>query len=829
MNPVDNPQLTLAYNFAEHTGIHIFLTGKAGTGKTTFLRHLKNSSPKRMVIVAPTGVAAINAGGVTIHSFFQMPFGPYLPSDGSDQNNSTPRQGFQRMSREKINIIKSIDLLVIDEISMVRADLLDGIDETLRRYRNRYKPFGGVQLLMIGDLQQLAPVAKEDEWAILRKYYDNPFFFSSRALKQTNYVTIELKHIYRQSDPVFINLLNKIRDNDPDPETFHELNKRFIPGFSLKAEDGYITLTTHNYQAQELNESKLQQLSGVKYAFRANLEGEFPEYSYPTDLDLVVKIGAQVMFVKNDISREKLFYNGKVGKIQNIEDDIIYVLCSGDLEPIPVSRMEWENNKYSIDEETKEIKETLVGKFIQYPLKLAWAITIHKSQGLTFEKAIIDAKSSFAHGQVYVALSRCKTLEGLVLSTPISFNSIKTDSTVSQFNRNAEANSPDEERLKKEKLEYQQSLLMELIDFSGLQRRLSYILKLTEEHRPNLHLSVIDMFTTMNNAVKAELADVSVKFANQIKQIFEPQEDLEDNQALQERIKKGCIWFEEKLILISEPLNKTAIDIDNKVIRKSVNDAISRLREELSIKLSCLRTCKHGFRVKDYLEARAKSSIEMPESKSAKKHEVFTPGNVVHPKLYNALKSWRQAKAEEAGLPVYMILPQKALMDVVAVLPSNPRELERVKGFGKKKVKQFGNELLQIIRDYKKGQNSGEAPAEAEEQTDNLEYSGSEEPKINTKEKTLSLFRQGKTVLEIAAERNMAPATIENHIAQYVGMGEININELVTEEKVTKISEYFLNADSRLLAPAKAAFGDAVEWGELRYVLKYMEYKNPGQ
>lgn len=823
MDPVENPQLQLAYDFAEYTGTHIFLTGKAGTGKTTFLKRLKESSPKRMIIVAPTGVAAINAGGVTIHSFFQMPFGPYLPNDGNAQDNTTPRQGYQKISKEKINIMKSIDLLVIDEISMVRADLLDGIDETLRRYRNRYKPFGGVQLLMIGDLQQLAPVAKEDEWAILRKYYENPFFFSSRALKSTSYVTIELKHIYRQSDPVFINLLNKIRENNTDPSTFQELNKRFIPDFSLKAEEGYITLTTHNYQSQELNDKKLKQLAGSEYRFKAKVEGEFPEYSYPTDLELTLKIGAQVMFVKNDISREKLYYNGKIGIVENIEDEVIYIKCDKEAS-IPVSIAEWENNKYSIDEETKEIKETLAGKFIQYPLKLAWAITIHKSQGLTFEKAIIDAKSAFAHGQVYVALSRCKTLEGLVLSTPISYNSIKTDNTVSQFNRYAEENPPDSERLNKEKSDYQQSLVLELIDFNTLQRRLGYCLKLMEEHKSSLHTSLISLFETINTNVQTELQAVSEKFKHQVMQLFSQNAHVEENDALQERIKRSCIYFEEKTqSLVQAPIQQTDIEIDNKEVRKSVNEAVKRINDESTIKLSCLKACKDGFIVKKYLEARAKSSIEGAETKQThKKSEIQTPGNIPHPKLYNNLKNWRQAKAKDANVPIYMILPQKPLIDVVTVLPSNPKQLANIKGFGKKKVQQFGSEILSLIREYKKENNieeSGE-PSKVDEVITN-----SKEPKVSSKQQSFDLLKQGKTMEEIAAERGMALSTVESHLAHYVATGEIDILELVPEDKVQKISEYFSTAENMLLGPAKVALGNEFDWGELRLVQKYLESK----
>jgi ATP-dependent exoDNAse (exonuclease V) alpha subunit len=413
MNYPDNPQLQMAYNFLELTNQNVFLTGKAGTGKTTFLQNLKRNSPKRMVVLAPTGVAAINAGGATIHSFFQMPFGPHIPELTLVQDEKNGDRAIFKLNKMKIDIIRTLDLLIIDEISMVRADLLDGIDEVLRRYRNTTRPFGGVQLLMIGDLQQLAPVVKDDEWNILKAYYETAFFFSSRALRKTSYITVELKHIYRQSDRFFIDILNQIRNNRVSQETFIELNKRYIPGFTPNEKDGYITLTTHNYQSNELNQFRLGQIAEKAFVPKATVEGNFPVHAYPTELELELKKGAQVMFVKNDPSPEKLYYNGKIGKITHIEDEIVYVNCPGDTDEIPVGRAEWQNTSYTIDNETKEIKETIEGTFVQYPLKLAWAITIHKSQGLTFEKVVIDAAQAFSHGQVYVALSRCKHLMAL--------------------------------------------------------------------------------------------------------------------------------------------------------------------------------------------------------------------------------------------------------------------------------------------------------------------------------------------------------------------------------------------------------------------------------
>ncbi|HPR62403.1 MAG TPA: AAA family ATPase, partial [Prolixibacteraceae bacterium] len=383
-----NPELTLAYNFLQYTNQNVFLTGKAGTGKTTFLKNLKQQSPKRMIIVAPTGVAAINAGGVTIHSFFQMSFGPQIPVDPNRPPNADDARNnsvaFKRFNSEKINIIRSLDLLVIDEVSMVRADLLDGIDEVLRRYKNRYQPFGGVQLLMIGDLQQLAPVVKDDEWAILRNYYDTCYFFSSRALKKSSFVGIELKQIFRQTDQRFIDLLNRVRENRIDVKLLAELNSRYIPGFSPTDDEGYITLTTHNYQAKQINDKKIDALKTKVHTYKARIIDEFPEYAYPTDELLELKVGAQVMFVKNDSSYAKLYYNGKIGKVIETNSDFVMVLCPGETEPIKVEPDIWENVKFSLNDETQEIEEQLIGQFVQMPLKLAWAITIHKSQGLTF-------------------------------------------------------------------------------------------------------------------------------------------------------------------------------------------------------------------------------------------------------------------------------------------------------------------------------------------------------------------------------------------------------------------------------------------------------------
>ncbi len=827
---IPNPELKLAFDFVEQTNTNLFLTGKAGTGKTTFLRNLKTISPKRMIVVAPTGVAAINAGGVTIHSFFQMHFGPHIPGQAVQQQGNTQqnhKSNFdrsQRFSREKINIMRSLDLLVIDEISMVRADLLDAIDEVLRRFKDRDKPFGGVQLLLIGDLQQLAPVARDDEWALLRPYYDTIFFFGSRALQKTNFTTIELKHIYRQSDENFIRLLNKVRDNMIDEQAINALNQRYIPGFDPGNDEGYITLTTHNYQSQVINETKLKQLKSHPYHFTANVDGEFPEYSYPTDFELVLKEGAQVMFVKNDISREKLFYNGKIGTIAGIEDDIIFVKCEDDYAVIPVEPAEWTNNKYAIDEETKEITATPVGSFTQYPLKLAWAITIHKSQGLTFEKAIIDANAAFAHGQVYVALSRCKTFEGMVLSSRISQNCIKSDSNVKGFSAEAELNHPGEKELLASKIAYQQTLLVELLDFSILQRRLNYCRKLIKENSHVLLPELAEIFTTINNLADTDLTGVANKFRPQIGQLLSNNPMIEGHVALQERVKKASVYFFEKTEQgICQVLQNTDVETDNKAIRKLLRDSFENLYQEALIKSGCFKACISGFTVKNYLGAKARASIEKIQLKKEVKTKEYIPvAGISDTELSREIKAWRYTKAQEEGLPVYMVLPQKTMYEVAESMPVSEKELAAIKGFGKKKLKKYGGELLGIIRNYLQVNHLDKLE---------LELPDEETPEKKKQEKgqsqrlSLEMFLQGKTIPEIAMERSYAASTIEGHLARFVASGELDILKLLPPEKVAYISEFFMETGSASISEAKIVLGDGVSFGELRMVMNYLRQR----
>jgi hypothetical protein len=822
----DNPRLQLAYNFIENTGNNIFLTGKAGTGKTTFLKELQKISPKRMVVVAPTGVAAINAGGVTIHSFFQMHFGPHEPSSGH-RNDLVETQAGQasqphfRMGREKRNIIRSLDLLVIDEISMVRADLLDGVDETLRRVRRRNEPFGGVQLLMIGDMQQLPPVVKEDEWEVIRKYYTTPFFFGSRALQEAGFISIELKHIYRQHDEEFISLLGKIRDNKLDNLAMQQLGSRTIEGFKPGDHEGYIILTTHNAQAQSINESKLKALKGREHVFIATIEGEFPEYSYPTNEKLILKTGAQVMFIKNDSSGLKQYYNGKIGKIEYIEDEYIKIRCEGETDLITVEETVWQNMKYGLNESTKEIEEVPIGSFKQLPLKLAWAITIHKSQGLTFDKAVIDARAAFAHGQVYVALSRCRTLEGLVLSSPISHSGIITNSIINKFSKTIEENTPGDSQLLQAKINYEKLLIKELLDFSIIARQTSYCLIISRDHAGSLLENPSGHFETIRQIVQKELSAISSRFLLQVEELSAAQVLTRENDILQERIKKACVYFNNQLNeKIFPVVNKIRIETDNRAVKKSLQQAFEILQNETTIKAECLKVCCDGFETKKYLEARAKAAIEKPEKRNEIKVEAETSNaGIAHTELFNELRSWRSYQAELQSLPHYMILSQKALMALAQFLPVSTQELKRIKGIGNKTIEKYGEELLEIIQLYRHENKIDTTMPESA-----TAKKAKPKNKPDTKALSYQMFKDGKSVKEIATERQIAVSTVEGHLAHYVGNGQLEITSLVSGEKIERISNFFVRAETTNLGPAKETLGEEVSYAELRYVLKHLQH-----
>lgn len=690
-----NEQLELAFDFLENTGSNIFLTGRAGTGKTTFLHNLRLQSPKRIVVVAPTGVAAINAKGSTIHSFFQLPFGLFIPG--------TQRVGgeVRKFSKTKIKIIRSMELLVIDEVSMVRADLLDAIDDVLRRFRAKHLPFGGVQLLLIGDLQQLSPVVRQEEWDLLREHYSSPYFFDSIALKQSSYRCIELNKIYRQSDKNFIDLLAKVRDNVMDEQALALLNGRYIENFNPDKKEGYITLTSHNNIAQSLNDNKLEALSGKGFTFKAAVTGNFNDY--PVDEKLLLKNGAQVMFARNDSSPLKRYVNGTIGEVTFINDASIQVTIAGENESIDVTPEKWENIKYSLDNDTKQITEVVEGTFTQYPLKTAWAITIHKSQGLTFDRVIIDAARSFSHGQVYVALSRCRTLEGVVLCSPLRFTSIKSDKTVIDFTREIEEHPITSDQLCNDKQYYYRSLLQELFDFGAMYSNVNYLRRQLAENLITTYPKMVEKWNGAVELFRQDIDDVSIRFKVQIDR-FMMNPDYLNDENLKERVMKGATYFAEKCHDIVEPLIASlSVDIDNKEVAKTINDAEGRLKENFAIKMATLESAKGGFDVKHYLKAKADATVgdlNEEKKKPMKKSREIVTEDIVDEELFEVLRRWRKEMADEIGKPVYVVAHQKVLVGIAESKPQSYRELLEIKGIGKAFVAKYGDEIIEMVKNY---------------------------------------------------------------------------------------------------------------------------------
>ena len=807
-----NPRLELADQYVRFTNKNIFLTGKAGTGKTTFLKNIKAHSPKRLVIVAPTGVAAINAGGVTIHSFFQLSFGPNIPNQDLDSKPLV-----RKFSGEKIKAIKAIDILVIDEISMVRADILDAIDDVLRRYRNRSLPFGGVQLLMIGDLHQLAPVVKDDEWNILRPYYASPFFFESKALALSQFITIELTHIFRQADEDFINLLNKVRDKKLDAESTKLLNSRYDPNFTYPKDEKYITLTSHNKAAMTINTAKLKELEGKSYKFTAEITEDFPESMYPNEFELELKVGAQVMFVKNDLNTEKRYFNGKLGEIVSVDDELICVKCPHETEEITVSRAVWGNIKYVLDD-SKTLQENVIGTFTQFPIKTAWAITIHKSQGLTFDRAIIDAASSFAHGQVYVALSRCKTFEGLVLSTPITSESVKSDNIIKIFNQEAEKQDLSEEALMEAKKHTQSEWIRDLFDFKSIKNSLNFLVQSFAKVQPQFSTISYQNLSNINNNYQTEIDPVMEKFSRQLESfIFQatlPEESIE----LQERIKKGSVYLYEKLEeLTYNPLKIIDLACDNKETKGNIYKLWEQCLKNVFEKLILLKSNQKGFNSTQFLTTKANANIDF-ETEKNRLTKTQNPSNSTGNKsdLYASLKVWRDSVANEKDIEKYLVLAQKTLENLAEEKPRSKGQLAQISGLGNIKIKQYGDEILDIINEFCEANNI--EAKEIKEGTKSLKKL----PKGSTQELSFTMFKEGNSIEEIAASRNLGSSTIEGHLSEYVKRGLLTVESVIDKDKVRIIREFMLDNPDLKGAALKLAIGEEYSYGEIRMVYNSM-------
>lgn len=703
-----NPQIELARRYVEQTGTSLFLTGKAGTGKTTFLHDIDLHCPKRHVVTAPTGVAAVNAGGVTLHSFFQLPPDPYLPDVKELVTEYQMPDRHNSFSKTKINIIRTLELLIIDEISMVRADLLDAVDMTLRRVRRSSRPFGGVQLLMIGDVHQLPPVVSERERPFMERVYPSPFFFHSKALGRLGYVTVELTTVYRQQNKEFVNLLNKVRNNELDETTLRHLNSR-----CGKPQEGAITLTTHNHQADQINQKCMEALDGESKMLKANVQGDFPESMYPVGVEMEIKVGERVMFVKNDTSGGHRYYNGKLATVVGFETDsesgrTSVVVNDDDGDLINVGREKWENIKYTLNAKTHLIEQEVAGSFIQYPLRPAWAVTIHKAQGLTFDRVNINASDAFAFGQVYVALSRCRSLEGLTLASPLTPSVSFSDADVQSFCDLQPTFEEVTQSLPQAEAQYYYEQLIEIFGADTLLKDIDRLAEVFVRLRP-IYPRQYEALVKIQQQI-ADLVSVAEKFHLQLMRIPFVQHA--------ERIAKGTAYYIGQLTACQQAAEALLdVEVDNKDIIRQLDELKAVFVEHLGVKLACLKAIeKKGFTVAAVQEAKTEYIVgQKTEGRSKKQRtrisalpkKTLVQDSESQDAKYDAdvlmgrLLDWRRAKASELKVSPFMVLHQKTLAALASKMPMTEAELLSVPGIGRNKKERFGSELLELIVDYK--------------------------------------------------------------------------------------------------------------------------------
>lgn len=729
------------------TNRNIFLTGKAGTGKTTLLHKIINTCYKNTVVVAPTGIAALNAGGVTIHSMFQLPFASFLPTLSNPpivneflrfENRFSLRKHFQ-MHKNKQQVIRNMELLIVDEVSMLRADVLDAMDYILQFIRKDKRPFGGVQVLFIGDLLQLPPVVKQEEWEVLKHYYKGMYFFQSEVITQNPLLYVELETIYRQTDKLFISILNHLRENQLTSEDIKQLERYVQPDFPKKHLKDYITLTTHNAKADAMNQREMSKLSSTLFSYEADIVDDFPEYLYPIEKVIQLKEGTRVMFIKNDISGEHLFFNGKMGTVVSLSEGEITVKLDGG-RVINVERYEWENVRYKLNETTKDIEEERLGSFTQYPLRLAWAITIHKSQGLTFEKAILDLASVFASGQAYVAFSRLRSLDGLVLLSSVSANGINNNGEVISYAENKASEKEVQTACYTGKTEFLQENILNTFQWNTLLEE--WVLHRNSYSGEIGNKNLYKDWASQQLVRVQELVTVSEKFIKQLKTLFNNATDV---QHIFERIAKGITYFTPLL----EQLWYEVLLVEGKIAnQKKVKQFFTELKE---LDNSLSETLKKLFRLEQMIQlAQSDQPFDKEKIHSAKLETLYTE---LTGKINNILK----------------------------------------------------NEKLFI----------GEYTLSKDDKP--------KKEKRSTYDITLQLWKEGKTVAEIAKERTLSQATIYSHIAKCIEQDKIAITEVLPEETINELNTIF--KENEELTTLKSLYEKTEErysWDELRLFKAYL-------
>jgi len=747
-----NDPATFTEQFINQTNQPVFLTGKAGTGKTTLLHKIIESTHKQAIIVAPTGIAALNAGGVTIHSFFQLPFGGFIPefnvapqfTDAVKLETKDSLLRHFKMSSQRKSLIRNMELLIIDEVSMLRADLLDAIDWTLRNVRKDNRPYGGVQVLFIGDLLQLPPVIRQEEWSILRNYYEGVFFFHAKVMRESAPVYIELSKIYRQDDPGFIEVLNSLRNNEMNERHIALLNQYVKTDIKPTDKEGYITLTTHNNKADEIKQTALKTLKEKSHFYNAEITKDFPKHLFPLEERLELKVGAQVMFIKNDVSFDKNFYNGKMGVISSLGNEEIYVTFPDEKKTIEVERYEWNNIKYVLNDSTGEITEEIIGTFVHYPLKLAWAITVHKSQGLTFEKAILDVSQVFAPGQAYVAFSRLKSLSGLILTSPIRLNGLMNDRNVVNYANNKADDNTLHNTLELASKQYLLESLLSAFDWYDLSSKwmiheASYKNVPSKSEKGNAKAWVSHQAKSIQSTM-----DPAKKFQNQLKQLFsQPGFDIE---FINERVQAAYNYFFKSLDSLVYTTLKQMADLGRKSKTKAFLEELQEIDEiqtEVVIKLK---------KVKLMIEL-------MLSGRPFSKEDIWS----------SELTNYKIAK--------------------IAVIQQERRE--------NKSLLDLDDEPIEEIIPIKK---------EKKEKKE----------KRSTYLQTLDLIREGYTLEQIARYRQLSENTVNSHYMNLIKAEEIELKDVMSVERIGQLEDYFSEYHEVSLTPLKEKLGDKVTWEELK-------------